>query len=1409
MASASATSLNVSWAAPSNAGPAITDYDYRYRVKVPQGSWTEVTTTPITALGATITGLAENTEYEVQVRATNAEGTGGWSDPSGRGSTDANAAPSFTSPATFNAAENQLAVGTLAAADGDPGDSVTGYAIQGGADASRFTIIASTGELTFTSAPNFEAVADADTNNDYVVVVRATSGTGGREKTADQTITVTVTDVGGEAPGAPATPTVSTASVTSLNVSWAAPSNAGPAITDYDYRYRVKTPQGSWTEVTTTPITALGATIAGLAENREYEVQVRATNAEGTGGWSDPPGRGATDGNAAPSFTSPATFNAAENQLAVGTVAAADGDAGDSVTGYAIESGADASRFTIVEATGELTFTSAPNFEAATDADADNDYVVVVRATSGTGGREKTADQTITVTVTDVGGEATGAPATPSVSATSGSATSLEVSWTAPANAGRPAITSYDLQYRIGDSGGFTTGPQDVTGLRTTIEGLTANTGYEVQVRATNAEGDSGWSASGAGSTSPPANNVPEFSDATLTRSIAENVAPNTNIGAAIPAATDADSGDTLTYAMEGTDAVSFTFEASSRWLKTRAALDYEAKSSYSVTITVSDGTDSDTVAVTITVTDVGEPPAAPAAPSVSATSDSATSLDVSWTALPNTGRPAITSYDLQYRIGDSGSFTAGPQNVTGTNATITGLTASTSYEVQVCATNADGNGDWSASGTGSTSRPLRQAWQAWQARFGRTVGLHMTDAVGERLRAAPGQGSQVTVGGYRLPLGQGAAEPEGVAEPEAAADPLSSLLTGLAGVIMGPGATQPGQGGMGTDPWAVQQAPDPRLGQTHTLNLNLNLRDVLLGSSFRLTLGGDDAQPVAMRLTAWGRVAGTQFNGRDRDVALDGDVLTGTLGVDSEWDRWLAGVAVSHSRGDGLFTMMGAEAQLRGDLENTLTSLHPYLRYAVTDRVDVWGVLGYGWGDLTLKMGTDAPIETDTDFVMGAVGGRGILLSALENGGFELATRTDAMLTRLSSDAVAGLAVVDADAHRVRLVLEGSRPVLWPEGQSVTPAVELGVRHDWGDAETGFGLELGGRVQYADPTLGLTLDAAVRGLLAHEDRDYDEWGASGTLRIVPGPDGQGLSLALTPTWGAVASGVDGLWSRQTTAGLAPQGRTQAQVGQLNAEVGYGLWVPSLGGLVRSFTGVTFTGQGGSRSRVGLVFDRPGTWGAGLRVELVGESRTTTVGQSEQTIGLQLQFTFGSGRRAAQGDNGRRAAQGDSGRRVKVLATPVRSPTTPDGVVTGPQTPTPTRADNVRRRASARHQATTGHQATAKPPGTALDGDGGSRRRHLVQLGAFSNHAAALRAKTELAVDLRGLLLHRRLAVVRSKGDGLARVVFVQVFPTPEAAAALCAAIKTRGPACSVTAVWPAPGRDPHGRRVAEAHGGR
>ena len=101
-------------------------------------------------------------------------------------------------------------------------------------------------------------------------------------------------------------------------------------------------------------------------------------------------------------------------------------------------------------------------------------------------------------------------------------------------------------------------------------------------------------------------NDAPVFSDATLTRSVAENSAANVNVGTVIPAATDADVGATLEYSMEGADAASFNFNVSTRQITTKSGVhyDFEAKRSHSVTIKVSDGTDSDTVAVTINVTD-------------------------------------------------------------------------------------------------------------------------------------------------------------------------------------------------------------------------------------------------------------------------------------------------------------------------------------------------------------------------------------------------------------------------------------------------------------------------------------------------------------------------------------------------------------------------------------------------------------------------------------------------------------------------------------------------------------------------------------------------------------------------------------------------------------------------------------
>ena len=416
-----------------------------------------------------------------------------------------NVSPTFTSAATFSVAENTPAtttVGTVAATDADTTDNVTGYTITGGADSAKFAIT-NAGVLTFAAAPNYEAPGDlvsttpanAADNNQYIIVVTATSGSGARQLTAPQTLTITVTDVN-EPPGKPGTPTVTATATTptSLNVSWTASTNTGPPITAYNLQYR-KNNEVSWTNSDYAG-TETSTTLTGLTPGTPYEVQVLAKNAEGESPLSES-GRATTSTNAVPTFTSAATFSVAENATAVGTVVATDADSADNVTGYTITAGADSAKFAITNA-GVLTFVAAPNYEAPGDlvsttpanAADNNEYILVVTATSGAAARVQTATQTLTITVTNV--PPPGKPAAPTVEVASH--TSLTATWTAPTNTG-PAIRGYDVQYRKGTTGNFTAWPHTGTAVTTTITGLTAGTSYQVQVRAVSSEDAGPWSA--------------------------------------------------------------------------------------------------------------------------------------------------------------------------------------------------------------------------------------------------------------------------------------------------------------------------------------------------------------------------------------------------------------------------------------------------------------------------------------------------------------------------------------------------------------------------------------------------------------------------------------------------------------------------------------------------------------------------------------------------------------------------------------------------------------------------------------------------------------------------------------------------------------------------------------------------
>jgi len=93
--------------------------------------------------------------------------------------------PVITSANTANVRENTTAVLTVTTADADLPAQTLSYTITGGADAGKFSINASTGELTFSAAPDYENPADANTDNVYVVQVTASDGAG---RTAMQTI---------------------------------------------------------------------------------------------------------------------------------------------------------------------------------------------------------------------------------------------------------------------------------------------------------------------------------------------------------------------------------------------------------------------------------------------------------------------------------------------------------------------------------------------------------------------------------------------------------------------------------------------------------------------------------------------------------------------------------------------------------------------------------------------------------------------------------------------------------------------------------------------------------------------------------------------------------------------------------------------------------------------------------------------------------------------------------------------------------------------------------------------------------------------------------------------------------------------------------------------------------------------
>ena len=500
---------------------------------------------------------------------------------------------------------------------------------------------------------------------------------------------------------------------------------------------------------------------------------------------------------------------------------------------------------------------------------------------------------------------------------------------------------------------------------------------------------------------------------------------------------------------------------------------------------------------------------------------------------------------------------------------------------------------DGTATGTINNSDLMPQAWLA---RFGRTVADQVMEAVEGRVTAARTPGTALTVAGQAFGS-DAAADPEEMREAEARLERLATWFRG------------------GDDEESAG------LFETRAVTG----REVLAGTSFALTEGTAESGLAGL----WGRGAVTRFDGREGDLTLDGEVESALLGADWARGRWTAGLALGHSQAEGGYR----SPQGDGAVESTLTGVYPYGRYDVNDWLSLWGVVGYGTGSLTLTPAGKTPIETDMDLRLAALGGRSVLVAAPADGGLELAATSDAMVVQTTSDEVRGsvgrsLAASEAEVTRIRLGLEGA----WRGIGSIVPSFEIGVRQDGGDAETGFGADIGAGLAWSDPAHGIAADVRARGLLTHEDSSFRERGFAGSFAWDPDPASDlGPSLTLRQTVGASATGgADALLAPESAQALIAANDEEDDVRnrRLEATLGYG--IPAFGGRYTTTPAIGFGLTEAEREyshswrlaeakSAGLVF--------GLDVEGTRRESVTDGSGPEHLIGFGLGWRLEGARR--------------------------------------------------------------------------------------------------------------------------------------------------------------------------------------
>ena len=702
--------LEVNWTAPSNnGGRTITGYDVEYRSGV-GGSFTGASHTG-TATTATITGLTNGQAYQVRVRAKNSYGAGAWFSAS----STPNAPLLLTHFSTTNIGVEASALITAGAGgswygvsprsvsgaliDGDLNLGTSNTPVTGVDRESTYVLVSDNSALDLSTyfgtsgagaelwlwiqsaTDGSDLVHSTGTSNAAAGSIRFTFSGAPPSFNTDERIIVAFASP--DPPSAPAAPTLTISGSGTIDVAWLPPTSSGySSIADYDVRYKESLVTG-WGALSHSG-TALSASITGLTNGTSYDVAVRASNADATGPWSTLSTQ--TPANlGGPGAPDPPTLTSGDQQISVSWNEPSD-NGGSAIDGYDVEwrQGTEGDWT-------ELDHTGLVRSAVITGLTNGQEYQVQVRANNSVASGNWSGTSLATPSTT---------PAQVGLPGLVVKSESLIVSWVEPANNGAP-ISDYDVQYRAGAAGGFTSWYRVGTDTEITITGLTNGQSYEIQVRAENSNGLGPWSESATGT---PA----DFPDAPATPTTASQ---DTKLAASWTAPAN-NGGTIIGYDVEYREG-------------TEGGWEVHTHLGTATTATITGLRNGQPYQVQVRGINVrgagpwsqaglGTPYGAMGPPTNVTLAASNEEITVEWEPPTQTGGRVVTSYRVVYYETSAGSSSAtgqsDPISLNLRTKTITGLTNGTSYSVYVFATYAGGNGTSSSTQTATPVPPAPDA---------------------------------------------------------------------------------------------------------------------------------------------------------------------------------------------------------------------------------------------------------------------------------------------------------------------------------------------------------------------------------------------------------------------------------------------------------------------------------------------------------------------------------------------------------------------------------------------------------------------------------------------------------------------------------------------------------------------------